>query len=234
MTVSTIFPFAAMNYRGKFLAEGFSIFYLPTAALLEEVVTEKTHSGLRILAFGNPDLEDETLDLHYAVEELKRIRKQGDTILLNEQASETNAEEMMANYDILHFAVRGQFNPDDAAAFGPSADTGRRSGRHPERPRYLPASLSGKGRRPERLRHPAGERSGGEEFFRSAAGLSSRGKPLRRLDALACRRPGGGLSSGAFLSTVGKKKIPCRFAPDGAAPTAFAKAIPPMFGRPSY
>ena len=23
------FPFAAMNYRGKFLAEGFSIFYLP-------------------------------------------------------------------------------------------------------------------------------------------------------------------------------------------------------------
>lgn len=106
------FPFAAMNYRGKFLAEGFSIFYLPTAAVLEEVVTENAHTGLRILAFGDPDLEDETLDLHHAVEELKRIKKQGDTVLLNEQASETNAEEMMANYDILHFAVRGQFNPD--------------------------------------------------------------------------------------------------------------------------
>ena len=111
-------PFAAMNYRGKFLAEGFSIFYLPTAALLADVVTEKAHSGLRILAFGNPDLEDETLDLHNAVEEIKRIRKQGDTILLNEQASETNAEEMMANYDILHFAVRGQFNPDDPLRSG--------------------------------------------------------------------------------------------------------------------
>jgi len=106
------FPFAAMNYRGKSLIEGFSIFHLPTAALLEEVVTEKAYSGLRILAFGNPDLEDETLDLHHAVEELKRIRKQGDTVLLNEQASETKAGEMMANYDILHFAVRGQFNPD--------------------------------------------------------------------------------------------------------------------------
>ena len=105
------FPFAAMNYRGKVLAEGFSIFYLPTAALLEEIVTEKQHSGLRILAFGNPNLEDETLDLHYAEEELKRIKKPGDTVLLNEQASETNAEEMMTNYDILHFAVRGQFNP---------------------------------------------------------------------------------------------------------------------------
>ena len=106
------FPFAAMNYRGKSLIEGFSIFHLPTAALLEEVVTEKAYSGLRILAFGNPDLEDEKLDLHHAVEELKRIRKQGDTVLLNEQASETKAGEMMANYDILHFAVRGQFNPD--------------------------------------------------------------------------------------------------------------------------
>ena len=108
----TYLPFAAMNYRGKYLAEVFSIFYLPAASLMEEVVTEKAHSGLRILAFGDPDLEDETLDLHHAVEELKLIRKQGDTVLLNEQASETNAEEMMANYDILHFAVRGRFNPD--------------------------------------------------------------------------------------------------------------------------
>ncbi len=105
-------PFAAMNYRGKFLAEAFSIFYLPTAGLLEEAVTEKHHSGLRILAFGDPDLADETLDLHHAVEELKRIRKQGDTVLLNDQASEIRAEEMMANYDILHFAVRGQLDPE--------------------------------------------------------------------------------------------------------------------------
>jgi CHAT domain-containing protein len=111
-------PFAAMNYRGKFLAEGFSLFYLPTATLLADIVKEKDHSGLRILAFGNPDLEDETLDLHNAVEEIKRIRKQGDTILLNEQASETNAGEMMANYDILHFAVRGQFNADDPLRSG--------------------------------------------------------------------------------------------------------------------
>jgi CHAT domain-containing protein len=104
-------PFAAMNYRGRFLAEGFSIFYLPTASLLEEVIKGKPHAGLRILAFGNPELEDETLDLHYAQEELKRIRKPGDTVLLNEQASETNVEEMMGDYDILHFAVRGRFNP---------------------------------------------------------------------------------------------------------------------------
>ena len=105
-------PFAAMNYRGKFLAEGFSIFQLPAADLLGSAMREKGAPSLRILAFGNPDLENGALDLHHAVEELKRIRKQGDTVLLNEQASETKAGEMMANYDILHFAVRGQFNPD--------------------------------------------------------------------------------------------------------------------------
>jgi len=107
------FPFAAMNYRGKSLVEGFSIFQLPTASLLEKIVAEKGPSGFRILAFGNPDLEDETLDLHHAVEELKRIVKQGDSALLNRQASETMAGEVRANYNILHFAVRGQFNPDE-------------------------------------------------------------------------------------------------------------------------
>ena len=112
------FPFAAMNYRGKYLAEGFSIFTLPAAALLEAAVTDKAIAGLRILAFGNPDLDDETLDLHHAEEELKRIKKPGDTVLLNEQATETNVEEMMANYDILHFAVRGQFNPDEPLSSG--------------------------------------------------------------------------------------------------------------------
>ena len=106
------FPFAAMNYRGKFLVEGFSIFHLPTAGLLKKAVAEKAPPVLRILAFGNPDLADETLDLQHAVDELKRIMKQGGTVLLNEQASEAKAGEMMANYDILHFAVRGQFDPE--------------------------------------------------------------------------------------------------------------------------
>jgi CHAT domain-containing protein len=108
------FPFAAMNYRGKFLAEGFSIFHLPTAGMLAETITEKAQSGFRILAFGDPNLEDETLDLHHAVDELKRVRKRvgQTTVLLNEQASEANVGEMSMGYDVLHFAVRGRFAPD--------------------------------------------------------------------------------------------------------------------------
>ena len=104
-------PFAAMSYRGRFLAEGFTIFHLPEAALLEQVLGETRTAGLRILAFGNPDLENEALDLHFAEQEVELIRKRigGTTVLLRQEASEAKAEEMSAGYDILHFAVRGQF-----------------------------------------------------------------------------------------------------------------------------
>jgi CHAT domain-containing protein len=108
------FPFAAMRYRGKYLAEGFSLFQLSDAGLLERVMSVKEPPGLRILAFGDPDLENEALDLHRAVEEVALIRKRigHTTVLLNEQASEAKAAEMMADYDIFHFAVRGLFDSD--------------------------------------------------------------------------------------------------------------------------
>ena len=113
-------PFAAMSYRGRFLAEGFPIFHLPEAGLLEQVLGETRTAGLRILAFGNPDLENEALDLHHAVLEVERIRKRigGTTVLLREQATEAKAGEMPSGYDILHFAVRGQFFPEETLNSG--------------------------------------------------------------------------------------------------------------------
>jgi CHAT domain-containing protein/tetratricopeptide (TPR) repeat protein len=114
------FPFAAMNYRGKFLVEGFSLFHLSGAGLLEQAMEGKAPSGLKILAFGDPDLENETLDLHHAVGELAQIRKRigNATLLTNEQASEAKVTEMIAGYDILHFAVRGQFYPNAPLSSG--------------------------------------------------------------------------------------------------------------------
>ncbi len=108
-------PFAAMNYRGKFLAEGFTIFHLPEAALLGRVIDQKSSQGMRILAVGDPDLENKALDLRHAVQEVDRIRKRirGAKVLLREQASEAKVEEMAVGYDLLHFAVRGQFFPTD-------------------------------------------------------------------------------------------------------------------------
>lgn len=113
-------PFAAMSYRGKFLAEGFTIFHLPEAALIRQVLGETAPADLRILAFGNPDLENEALDLHFAAQEVERIRKRigSTTVLLRQDASEAKAGGVPAGYDILHFAVRGQFFPEEVLNSG--------------------------------------------------------------------------------------------------------------------
>jgi CHAT domain-containing protein len=107
-------PFAAMNYRGRVLADGFTIFQIPGTRLLGQVMAGEVSSGMKILAFGDPDLEDEALDLHHAREELAQIRKRvaRTTVLLQAEASEARAGEMMEGYDILHFAVRTQFHPE--------------------------------------------------------------------------------------------------------------------------
>jgi len=108
-------PFAAMSYRGRFLAEGFSIFHLPETGLLETVLGETGTTGLRVLAFGNPDLENEALGLHHSALEVERIRKRigSTTVLLREQATEAKTEDLLSGYDILHFAVRGRFFPEE-------------------------------------------------------------------------------------------------------------------------
>ncbi len=110
----TYLPFAALNYRGKVLTEGFSIFSIPRADRLGQAMAAGTATGMRILAFGDPDLENKSLDLHYAREELAQIRKRiaQTTVLQNKQASEAKVAEMAAGYDILHFAVRTQFHPE--------------------------------------------------------------------------------------------------------------------------
>lgn len=113
-------PFAALRYRGKILAEGFSLFHLSGAGLLQQLLGEARTPGLRILAFGNPDLEDETLDLNRAPQELERIRRRigGTRVLFGAEATEGRAEDLLSGYDILHFAVRGQFFPDDVLNSG--------------------------------------------------------------------------------------------------------------------
>lgn len=109
------FPFAAMNYRGKYIVEGFSLFHLPWAGMLEPMTAEKAPSGLRLLVVGDPHLADEKPGLHPAAEEIKQVRKRSGqtTVLLQEQASEAQVREMVAGHDILHFAVRCQLDTDD-------------------------------------------------------------------------------------------------------------------------
>lgn len=107
-------PFAAMSYKRQYLIDGFSIFYLPGAGVLKYVMKKRPSSGLKVLAFGNPDLGNRQFDLPYAeaeVENIKKIIPQTD-VYLRAEATKKKAREMLGNYDIAHFAVHGLFIED--------------------------------------------------------------------------------------------------------------------------
>lgn len=108
-------PFAALNYRGRYLIEGFSLFQLTAADRFDPAATVKPAAELKILAFGDPVLEDETLDLKLAVPEIETIRKRigGTTVLTGQAATEAGIEQVLSGYDVVHFAVRGQFDPQE-------------------------------------------------------------------------------------------------------------------------
>jgi CHAT domain-containing protein len=107
-------PFAAMSYRGQYLADGFSIFYLPWAGVLKYEMKKQPSLGLKVLAFGNPDLRDGQPDLPYAEAEVGNIKKiiPQANVYLRVGATKKKAMEMLDNYDIVHFAVRGIFVGD--------------------------------------------------------------------------------------------------------------------------
>ncbi len=107
-------PFAAMSYKGQYLIDGFSIFYLPGAGVLKYVMKKEPSRGLKVLAFGNPDLGNKELDLPYAqaeVENIKKIIPQAN-IYLRAEATKNKVRKMLSSYDIVHFATHGLFIED--------------------------------------------------------------------------------------------------------------------------
>jgi CHAT domain-containing protein len=107
-------PFAAMTHKRQYLVDGFSIFYLPGAAVLKYVMKREPLKSFNVLAFGNPDLGNKKLDLPFAeaeVESIKKIIPQA-TVFIRSEATEKKAKEIAGRYDIVHFAVHGLYAGD--------------------------------------------------------------------------------------------------------------------------
>ena len=106
-------PFAALNYRGRFLVEGFAVFHLPSAGLLRKAAGGTERMPPNILAFAGPEPEGGTRILQRAIEEMETIRKRTGrtTVLLDRPASAQQIGEMAEGYGILHFAVPVEFVP---------------------------------------------------------------------------------------------------------------------------
>jgi CHAT domain-containing protein len=106
-------PFAALNYRGRFLVEGFAVFHLPAAGLLRKAGGGTERLPPNILAFAGPEPEGGMRILQRAIGEMEIVRRRTGraTVLLDRPASARDIGEMAAGYGLLHFAVPAEFAP---------------------------------------------------------------------------------------------------------------------------
>lgn len=97
----------------NFLIEEYDIFYAPSASVLRFVYEKRKEISGKVLAFGNPELGDERLNLPYAEEEVKKIKEiyPETSLYLKEKATKERVKRLSGNYSIIHFASHGELNP---------------------------------------------------------------------------------------------------------------------------
>jgi Uncharacterized protein conserved in bacteria len=98
----------------RFLIEEYDIFYAPSASVLKFVLGKRKKASGKVLAFGNPELEDGNINLPYAQEEVESIKESypDASIYIENNATEEKAKQLSGDYDIVHFASHGELNPE--------------------------------------------------------------------------------------------------------------------------
>ncbi|MBC2716232.1 MAG: tetratricopeptide repeat protein [Desulfobacteraceae bacterium] len=108
--------FATLYNEDSFLLDQFSLFYVPSAGVLEYTLGRRVarpYRSPRVLAIGNPDLGDPILDLPFAEQEVGSISWNFPevTILTREKATEDWVINNISGFDIIHIASHGEFDP---------------------------------------------------------------------------------------------------------------------------
>jgi len=108
-------PFAALHDGQAYLIERFSLAYTPSMGILKYARAKARPKSGRVLALGNPDLGDRSMDLPSAQTEAQKVagRFPGSRVYLGAQATETVARSAAARFDIIHFATHGEFSTTD-------------------------------------------------------------------------------------------------------------------------
>jgi CHAT domain-containing protein len=107
-------PFQALHDGNQYLVEKYTISYSPSLSILEFLRKQDRKDILKILAFGNPDLNDMTLDLPAAEKEVEMIKEVFPTarVLTRQEATEASAKSLVQEYNIIHFASHGEYIPE--------------------------------------------------------------------------------------------------------------------------
>ncbi|MGM0452336.1 MAG: CHAT domain-containing protein [Thermodesulfobacteriota bacterium] len=119
-----IIPHGALHYLSfgtlygnqRFVVDDYSLFYLPSASVLDATIPRRIKRPkfqLKVLAIGNPDLENPALSLPFAEQEVRSIQWNFPeiTLLTREKATEAWVVDHIADYDIIHIASHGEFDP---------------------------------------------------------------------------------------------------------------------------
>jgi CHAT domain-containing protein/tetratricopeptide (TPR) repeat protein len=106
--------FATLSDGRDFLVDRKPLFYLPAASVLRYTLSRRqAGKKLRVLAIGNPDLGDRSLELPFAEREAGTLRWNYPevTVLTRERATETWVREHIGEFGIIHLASHGEFDP---------------------------------------------------------------------------------------------------------------------------
>ena len=110
--------FASLHGESDFLVSRLALFYLPGASLLPRLTEEPPPGGrrwkeLNVLAVGNPQAEDPALRLPFTAREVESLRRTfvQVTSLEGAKATEGWVKRHISEFDVLHFAAHGYFNP---------------------------------------------------------------------------------------------------------------------------
>lgn len=100
--------------KRHFLIEDYDIFYITSASILKLVYEKRKVSTDKILAFGNPYLEDGSCELPYAEEEVKKIKETfpKTDIYLGKDATKEKAKNLSSDYNVIHFASHAEMDTE--------------------------------------------------------------------------------------------------------------------------
>jgi CHAT domain-containing protein len=112
-----ILHYVPMNalYNGKdYLIDHYKIRLMPSANALKYLRENNDDIKRGILAFGNPDLGDPSLDLVFAQKEALEVANTlaNSKVFLRKEATEDALRRYGNGYNYIHFATHGQFSPD--------------------------------------------------------------------------------------------------------------------------
>ena len=106
--------FATLNDGRDYLIDRQKLFYLPAASVMRYTMARrKLTKNQRVLAVGNPELGDSSLDLPFAEREAGTLRWNYPdvTTLTRERATESWVREHISEFGIIHLASHGEFDP---------------------------------------------------------------------------------------------------------------------------